>query len=47
MPHATELLTGMLSTRLTPRELLPVMERIAVDVAPALGWRPQGATSFQ
>jgi hypothetical protein len=41
MPYATELLTGMLSARLTPRELLPVLERIAVDVAPALGWRPR------
>lgn len=40
VPHATELLTGMLSARLTPRELMPVMERIARDVAPALGWRP-------
>lgn len=40
LPYATELLTGMLSARFTPRELLPVMERIAVDVAPALGWRP-------
>lgn len=38
LPYATELLTGMLNARLTPRELIPVMERIAVDVAPALGW---------
>lgn len=40
LPYTTELLTGMLSARLSPRELIPVMERIAVDVAPALGWRP-------
>jgi hypothetical protein len=40
MPFATELLTGMLSARLTPRELMPVMEAIARDVAPTLGWRP-------
>jgi alkanesulfonate monooxygenase SsuD/methylene tetrahydromethanopterin reductase-like flavin-dependent oxidoreductase (luciferase family) len=40
LPYATELLTGMLSARLTPRELLPVLERIAIDVAPALGWKP-------
>ena len=43
MPFATELLTGMLSARLTPRELLPVMEAIATQVAPALGWRPVAA----
>ena len=40
LPYATDLLTGMLSARLTPRELVPVMERIATEVAPALGWRP-------
>lgn len=34
------LLTGLLSMRVTPRELLPVLERVARDVAPALGWRP-------
>ena len=38
LPYATDLLTGMLSARLTPRELVPVMERIATEVAPALGW---------
>jgi alkanesulfonate monooxygenase SsuD/methylene tetrahydromethanopterin reductase-like flavin-dependent oxidoreductase (luciferase family) len=38
LPYATDLLTGMLSARLTPRELVPVMERIATKVAPALGW---------
>lgn len=43
MPHATELLTGMLSAKLTPRELMPVIERIAIDVAPALGWRPRAS----
>ncbi|MEQ1758529.1 MAG: LLM class flavin-dependent oxidoreductase [Vicinamibacterales bacterium] len=43
LPYATELLTGMLSARLTPRELIPVMERIATDVAPALGWAPREA----
>lgn len=39
LPYATELLTGMLNARLTPRELMPAMERIALDVAPQLGWR--------
>jgi hypothetical protein len=43
LPYATELLTGMLNARLTPRELMPVMERIAVDVAPALGWKRSAA----
>jgi alkanesulfonate monooxygenase SsuD/methylene tetrahydromethanopterin reductase-like flavin-dependent oxidoreductase (luciferase family) len=45
LPYATELLAGMLSTRLTPRELVPVMERIADRVAPALGWRPRAAVA--
>lgn len=40
LPYATNLLTGMLSARLSPRELLPVMTSIATDVAPRLGWRP-------
>lgn len=41
LPYATELLTGMLSARLAPRDLIPVMERIATHVAPALGWRSE------
>ncbi|NOT27930.1 MAG: LLM class flavin-dependent oxidoreductase [Acidobacteria bacterium] len=43
LPYASELLTGMLSARIPPRDLIPTMERIAIDVAPALGWRPQPA----
>jgi hypothetical protein len=31
----------MLSARLTPRELIPVVELIATEVAPALGWKRQ------
>ncbi len=41
LSHATDLLTGMLSARLSPRELMPAMEHIAARVAPALGWRPR------
>jgi hypothetical protein len=41
LPYTTELLTGMLSARLTPRELIPVAELIATEVAPAIGWKRQ------
>jgi len=45
LPLSTELLTGMLAARLPPRDLVPVLERIAVDVAPALGWHRREATA--
>lgn len=40
LPFTTELLCGMLSTRLAPRQLVPIVEAIASEVAPALGWSP-------
>ena len=43
LPYTTELLAGMLSARLTPSELIPVVELIATEVAPALGWKKQHA----
>jgi len=42
LADATILLAGMLNARLTPRQLLPLMERIATQVAPRLGWSPNG-----
>lgn len=37
---ATVLLTGLLSAHVTPRQLLPVVSRVAREIAPAIGWRP-------
>lgn len=45
LPYTTDLLTGMLSARLTPRQLLPVVERIAMDVAPSLGWTRRASSA--
>jgi hypothetical protein len=40
LPHATELIVQMHPGLPTPAQVVKGLERIARDVAPALGWQP-------
>jgi hypothetical protein len=44
LPHATELIVQMHPGLPTPAQVVKGLERIARDVAPALGWRPHATT---
>jgi hypothetical protein len=45
LPHATELIVQAHPGYPTPQQFIRALERIANEVAPALGWRPPAASS--